>query len=83
MRFFDKYVGLLSKEGKTAQLDLQAKRKPLPNQWYVDVPARINTVSNTVKRLLSLAGITDDDFKNHSLRSSSLTSMYVHKFAVV
>lgn len=73
VRLFQKYVSLCP-PGATA-FYLQPKKKYNSHTWYTEKPLGHNTITQTIARLCTAAGI--EGFKtNHSLRATAATRLY-------
>ncbi len=77
VHLYQKYVGLLPKEGKSDALYKYSASasKRSPQCWYVDKPVSINVLSKCVGNLMSCIG-REGKFTNHSLRVSAVTRMF-------
>ncbi len=69
-------MNLLPIGGNSTSLYLYPLNKPTPQQWYGDCPVGLNTICETVKKLVGSVGITDGKFTNHSLRAMAATRMF-------
>ena len=70
-----KYLSLLPPNRKTKSFYLQPKRKFTPGNWFLDKAVGVNKLRVVVKELCKTGGITGF-FTNHSLRSTSATTLY-------
>ncbi len=77
VHLYQKYVGLLPKEGKSDALYKYSASasKRSPQCWYVDKPVCINVLSKCVGNLMSRIR-REGKFTNHSLRVSAATRMF-------
>ena len=76
MHLFEKYVSLLPTTDKYKELYLHPKCKPAPKTWYDDRCLGINSIRSIVKQLCSMAGFTDGNYRNHSLRATACSRLY-------
>lgn len=75
VRLFKKYVSLCPKSAEVTAFYLQPASKPTDKCWYTSRPLGHNTLTKTISKLCSAAGITG--FKtNHSLRATAATRLY-------
>lgn len=72
---FYKYHCRLPANCKNAALYLRPRSVFSEDTWYMDAPIGINKLHNTVKDMMSEAGLSGQ-FSNHSLRATSATRMY-------
>ncbi len=77
VHLYQKYVGLLPKEGKCDALYKYSATvsKRTPQCWYVDKPVGINVLSKCVGNLMARIG-REGKFTNHSWRVSAATRMF-------
>ena len=75
VRLFKKYIQLCPENPNLTAFYLQPLKSPTSDCWYSSKPLGHNTISKTISRLCSEAGITG--YKtNHSLRATAATRLY-------
>lgn len=75
LRLFKKYIQLCPDNPDLAAFYLQPLKSPTLDRWYSTKPLGHNTISKTISRLCSAAGILG--YKtNHSLRATAATRLY-------
>ena len=70
-----KYLSLLPKNRVCTAFYLQPRKKFRPNCWFLDRPAGINRLRDTVKETCKKAGLPGF-YSNHSLRSTAASGLY-------
>ena len=76
VRYYEKYCELLPVGGKHEELYLYERKELLSGLWFCDACIGINPLRCTVKKILEMAGFTNGNFRNHSLRSTCCTILY-------
>ena len=75
VRLITKYLSMLPEDRTCKAFYLQARTKFRPGYWYFNKPVGENKLRETIKELCATAGLPGF-YSNHSLRSTSATTMY-------
>ena len=78
-RLYNKYASLMPRTYQAKCLYLRSKRRPMPNQWYIDSPLGINSIKPIINRMAETAGLPKGNYRNQSGRSSTCTRMFANK----